>query len=240
MKHTLVRRLTSLFVLLSLVLLSGIVAFAQDTDEDMPEMPEVLVEGIEALSEEFPDVADIEWMEYSDREVTVWLPATFEQFLLEDIIDDATEGVETLSPDLAPYIQLVRNNPDLVRILAFDSTKVVETAFAEGFVAVREHVVFDMTAEEYAEASMSLLPPSIEVAQDMVTLEFENYEAVQMQWLMDMTIMEIMSSVYVIKMDDYLYTITFTTLPDVIEEKQAIFDLIMQTFFIDEELMEDA
>ncbi len=224
-----------------LILSSGLVAVAQESNtesDDLSKRPEIIDTEVERLSEEFPEILDIEWVEYTDRDITIWLGDTYEQTPVENLLEMAQQGIDSIAPELASYVQILQNNPDLIRFVAFD-LETAPTGFVTNVIIVREKAFFDIPAMDIAEATINILPDTFEVYKEPTEFELEGFEDVAtVQWSMDILTTELRSLVYIIVKDGFVYSITVSTSDDRADYDQAKAELMLQTLII-EDLEED-
>lgn len=227
-----------LTLMLVMSLSSGWVISAQDeTVDEMTDMPEVLVEGIEERSENSPELLDMTWAEYSDREITLWLPESFELTLVEDLLELAQDGDEFIEPELQSIVQAVYDNPDVIRFVAMNTTG-LETGVSTNIIFIREPAIvgLELEAVEMLAATVEIMPDSITVRQEAEVVELEGFGSVaSAQWEFQTGLLDTVSIVYIIIDGDYYYSMNFTTTEEYIDYYQIVAELAMQTLVIDRE-----
>lgn len=229
--------LTKLLVLLLLMLPSHWMVMAQD--EETVELPEALQTQLEKVTEVFPEVLELEWMENTDREVTMWLPTEFEHTPVEEMLEYAELGSSMLDEEFEPYLEMLVQNPDVVRFVAF-YTDELSPEYGTNILVGREKNVLNMTGLEMLEAMVGFLPSSVDVLLEPTELELDNFESVATaHWSVETLVGDTASLMYVVIIDDYLYIINYTALAGNTDYHQAIIDLALQTLVIDTEY-EDA
>jgi hypothetical protein len=194
--------------------------------------PEFFETELETLSEDYPEILDVEWAEYSDREITIWLEDTYEQTHVEDLLEIAQSGIGTVAPELEPYVQLLADSPDMVRFVAFDRAT-ASADFMTNIIITRLKTIFDFSALSIAEATINNLPGEFEVYRKPIEYELEGYDVASIQWSFETSEAEIIDLVYIIAIGDIIYSVNVYTTPERVEYDQAKAKLFLQTLVID-------
>ena len=223
--------LFSLLLAFALVLMT-LPTMAQDERDGNEKLPDTLAEGIDELSEEFPELLDITWAEYTDRDVSMWLPVSYEQTLIESLLDVVDERAAVFGVDLVPLIKAIVNSPDLFRFAAFD-LPTMDSGVLSNVIVTREKMLFEFPALEVALAVQTMLPDVMTVILEPEEFEHTLYDAAYTESLTESLLNESLSLQYYIVDGKFLYVVTFTTAVDRHEYDRAISGLIMGTVVIE-------
>lgn len=222
-----------LWLMLALALLlfafPGLAQEAQNVDA---ELPQTLIAGIDEFSEEYPELLDLSWALYSDREVSMWLPDTYEQPLIKDMLDLMDERAALLGEDLAPLIKAIANSPDLFRFAAFD-LPTMESGFMSNVIVTREQMLFAFPALVVANAMQTLFPDVMTTILDPEEYELEGYDAAYTELRTVSVLNEAVNLQYYVVDRRLLYIVTFSTAVDKHEYARAISRLVIDTVVIE-------
>ena len=214
------------------LLLTAFPTLAQNERTEDEETPEVLVTAIDELSEDFAELLDVTWARYSDRDVSIWLPDSFEQTLIEELLDVLDERFALLGPDLAPLVKALANSPELYRFAAFDPSTIGSGAISNVIVA-REKMLFEFPALEIAKAVQNMLPEVVTTLREPEQFELALYDAAYAELLTETVLTDVISLQYHIIGDHYLYTLTLTTTLERLQLDRALSELVVSTLILE-------
>ena len=214
------------------LLLLALPSLAQEAHNVGEELPPRLIAGINELAEEFPALLDLNWAQYTDRDVSMWLPDSYEQPLIEDMLDVMDERATLLGDDLVPLIKAIANSPDLFRFAAFD-LPTMESGFMSNVIVTRDQMLFAFPALVVANAMQTLLPDVMTTTLEPEEYELEGYDAAYTELWTKSLINDAVNLQYYVVDKRFLYVATFSTAEDKHEYARAISRLIIDTVVIE-------
>ena len=221
----------ALLLALALMLVAS-PGLAQDAQNVDAELPQSLIAGIDEMGNEYPELLDLSWALYTDRDVSMWLPDSYEQPLIEDMLALIDERAALLSEDLIPLIKAIANSPDLFRFAAFD-LPTMESGFMSNVIVTRDQMMFAFPALTVANAMQTMLPDVMTNILAPVEYELEGYDAAYTELRTESLIGEAINLQYYVVDESYLYVVTFSTAVDEHEYARAISRLAINTFVIE-------
>ncbi len=223
--------------LLSLILLTLARVKAQEESRQLEGLPDVLLTQIEELSEDLPELLDISWKEYKDRDVTIWLPDSFEQPVIEGKLVVLDEGSALSDPELQPLFETLVSDAEMFRFAAFDQTN-AEAGHLANISVTRQPMLVQLSALVAAKTYETMLRETLAILVEPNDFELERYDAAYMVVLLpNAESPEAISFQYYIVDGFYLYVVTFGGLPvpDQIEYNRAVIELALETLIFERE-----
>lgn len=183
------------------------------SDEHMSS-PEFIATETAELLETYPELAD--WERYSDREIAIWLPDTYEAENIEQTLDLVNEGMDFLPPEDVQLVEVLTANPDYVRFIAYDYGS--QSFLSIDNVLVGREPARGMSVQRYVDISLENLPSSADVIQDPIEVEFKNYKATYIAYNLHYPPLPKTTAIaYLVNANGYFYVINFTTTADQFE-----------------------
>jgi|GEM_PF-1888380 len=196
------------------------------SDEHMSS-PEFIATETADLLETYPEFEN--WKRLADREIAMWLPKSFQTYKLEDFVELVELGSEDLPSELDPFIDILRNDPDIVRFVSYDLSTLF--GYPNNVNIMRENG-FAMTLDRYTDASIKNLPSTAIVVQQPVDTSVGDYQAKRLVLTYDAFGVDFAAIDYIIAKNGYFYTVTFGTLSENLDEMMVVTEKAMSTIRI--------
>ena len=216
-------QLTRRAALLAIAVLSfalSIVATARAQDEPLEtaEMPEALAARIDELSQDFPELLEIEWAEYSDGGIVVWLPDIFYLQSLKDIRDSADEDAAHDPEDYA------------MQFLALDTVAADEDYTMLIYITrFPWSPRYNTSALEMAHLTSLVSPQEFEIQLEPVEYDLEGFDAAYSESVVSTQGGKTIVLAYFIIDADFFYTVNFGMPPEAQEINRLVFELAINT-----------
>ena len=196
------------------------------SDEHMSS-PEFIATETASILEANPEFVD--WERYSDREIAIWLPDSYHNYPLEDFIELVELGSEEIPAEIEPFMDVLNNNPDMVRFVSFDMSTIFD--FATSVNIMREQDSF-LTLDRYTDMSIDNLPASAIVSEQPADIVVGDYKAKRFVLRYDAFGFDFTAIDYIVPKNGYFYTITFGTLSKNLDEMTVMTQKAMSTIRI--------
>ena len=170
------------------------------------------------------------WSEFTAENISLWLPDSFEGGDIKNDLDVVVGNLRSLGPDYEQIASMIESNPSVFLIWAFDSN-LGPGGFLTNVNMTHEQVLSTVTTDVYAEAMSKQLPASFTISSQNKVQLGQN-EATQL--LVDMNESGITAKqvVYIIKNDNTIYCLTYSTSSDEFEDRFPVFKQSANTFTI--------
>ncbi len=169
------------------------------------------------------------WILFDSQEVEIWLPDSFKGGDPEQDIPALIDQMRADGGHFAEAAEILESNPGSFLLWMFDSAESA-SAVLTNLTIVKEIVPVGITVGQYLEAAQSHFPDSYNViVSGPVTLatEFETGRIVLETSYDGLAIKEI---VYVLKLGDIIYGLTFATSVEEFDSRLPVFKQSAETF----------
>ena len=169
------------------------------------------------------------WALFDSREVEIWLPDNFVGGDPEQDIPALIDQMRADGGHFAEAAEILESNPGSFILWMFDSAE-SKSEVLTNLTIVKEIVPAEITVEQYLEAAQSHFPDSYDVlAAGPVALE-SGFEAGRIVLETSYAGLAIKEIVYVLKLEDIVYGLTFATSVEEFDSRLPVFKQAAQTF----------
>lgn len=206
-----------LFVIVIILLVVGIAACSQGNSENND-----TTEAVEIP----PSYKKIE-----GDGMEIWLPDSFEGGNLEEDLDFIVEKLDQLGPEYSQISEMISRNPSMFALWAFD-WEIVDTSFLTNVNVTREKVPSGMNINAYMDLLSEQLPPGFNITnRETVTIGDQSVGRIFVDF--SVTGIEGKEIIYIYKVDNTIWIVTFATSVDEFDERLPDFETSAQTFAVD-------
>ena len=167
---------------------------------------------------------------FEAENIEIWLPDSFSGGDLENDLDVIVNRIKSLGPQYEQMAEQIKANPSAFVLWAFDSN----IGSSGGLTNVNighEQVISAMTEEMYVEAIKRQLPSSF-IVSDPKEVKLGPYDALQLIIQFNQSGISAKELYYVIKNNDIIWGITYSTGADEFNDRLPVFEQSAQTFYI--------
>ena len=181
------------------------------------------------------EAGDLELYELSSEGFAIGVPASWTATSVEEIRDSGTlEEIQEENPNLAPYLEELRQPSSPMKLVALDPE--VREEFATNVNVIVEDLPEGTTAEQYEQANIANVEEGIEVegdiAEERVTLD--SGEALRVEYTHSASLggerRSFATVQFFVTGDERGYVITYTTVPSALADYEPEFDASARSF----------
>lgn len=164
---------------------------------------------------------------FEGKGMELWLPDSFEGGKLTgDDLQIIIDRLNELGPEFEQTTQAIKNNPDLYLLWTFDGPS-AETGFLTNVNVTTEKVLSAIDLDAYLDAVEKQLPPQFVIkSRDIVTVAGQPAGRVET----DLADFGARQLIYIIKHDNRIFAVTYTTASEEFDQRRASFEQSIQTF----------
>jgi protein-disulfide isomerase len=167
------------------------------------------------------------WQRIEGNNVSLELPPTWFGGDLLNNPDALADAITALGPEYAQFSQLFAQNPELMRLIAFDSES--PDGFSTNVNVLLQEMPLTLTLESYLDIAIPQLPPNLVVDENDI-VEVSGREVVRLVISADFPAGNVKILQYSIIRDSQLWVVTYTTSVDDFEDKLPLFEASFETF----------
>ena len=220
-----------------ILLAGGVILFAMtlmlaqslnlDGQAKFDDSPEAIATDTANLIETYPEF--VNWERQVDRGISLWLPKTFVQFKVEEVMEMAKGNVEDVPYPLSGNVEHYANVPGTLHFLSFDEST-YWTEYTRHITVVSLEVPQDLIDEFVSRITHE--SPGLTVLDPPIDEQFERYNGVHFVTSTELFLGSFATINYIIPHDGKTYVIgTFTSMNQ-LEETQEIMEKAINTLWI--------
>jgi protein-disulfide isomerase len=167
------------------------------------------------------------WQRIEGRDVAIQLPSTWYGGDLLNNPDALADAITALGPEYSQFSQLFAQNPDLMRLIAFDQES--PPGFLTNMNVLRQEMALNLTLESYLDIAIPQLPANLIVDENDI-VEVNGREVARLVISADFPVGSVKILQYSMIQDTQLWVVTFTTSDSAFEEQLPVFEASFETF----------
>lgn len=167
------------------------------------------------------------WQRMEGRGFSIQLPPTWYGGDLLNNPDALADAITALGPEYAQFSQIFEQNPDLIRLIAFDQES--PTGLLTNMTVAQQELALTLTLETFGDLTIAQLPDDLTVLENEI-VQVNGQEVARLVIRGEFPTGSFQVLQYSIIRDTQLWVVTYTAGVDEFEELLPIFDASYETF----------
>jgi hypothetical protein len=178
---------------------------------------------------EFNLTGPSDWSQYTNSQISLWVPPNWDGGDPSNDLDMMIEAIEEANPDFAQYADAIRANPEAFLYWGFDSNSSVD--FLTNMNIVTERVPSSVTVAQYIDILTNQLPAIYNIISTDIYSK-DGYPVGEIISQVELQGSQIGQIMFVLRGDNSIYAITFTTELSQFDQRVETFRQIFDYFEI--------